>query len=109
MRDALFADDKREQRLALNRKHSEFPEVGDFWDEMFLPIAIVRMVDEHHVAVQRNFRGGKDGRITVTSTDPAPDLMLRADFCAWLRYDTIPDKTWADVSPRRFAPPGEKP
>lgn len=87
---------------ALNRKHAEHPEPGDFWDEMFVPIARVLMVSDSLVCFQR-----LNGCREMTETSPKPHVMSRRAFNKWLRYDTIRDKTWADVSPRRF-PPADK-
>ena len=83
---------------ALNLAHADHPLPGDYWHEMFCPIARVIMVDDERVLVQKV--AGYAGH-EVSDTDPKPTIMSRRRFAKWLRYSTLADKTWADVSPRR--------
>lgn len=66
-----------------NMKCLASPVPGDYWHEMFLPVAKVLEVDSQYVLLDK-FRG-------------RPVRMTRASFSKWLRYSTIPEKTWADV------------
>lgn len=87
-------------RDRLNIKHSENPEVGDFWHEIFSPIARVLQVEEKWIVIQK--LSGQGGEMT-NKNDPMPIIMSRRDFKKWIRYESIPDKTWADVIPRHLA------
>jgi hypothetical protein len=93
----MFGGDDRQKTSIL---HADNPCIGDYWHEMFNPVARVLMVDDQHVLIQD--LAGCAGK-TIEITDPKPKVMTRRRFAKWLRYDSIPDKTWADVSPRKFA------
>ena len=67
--------------------------------EMYCPVARVLMVSDDYVCVQK--LSGYGGRI-VSITDPEPTVMTRRRFSKWLRYDSMPGKTWADVMPEYF-------
>jgi hypothetical protein len=86
---------------ARNIKHADNPCVGDYWHEMFTAIARILKVDDDNVTLQHlPLYVGKE----ITDTDPIPKLMSRAEFAKWIRYSSMPDKTWADVVPERFPP-----
>lgn len=89
------------KQAALNKAHSDNPKVGDYWDEMFAPIARVLMVSDELVCIQK-----LSGCTEMTTTEPKPHVMSRRAFKKWLRYDSasMADKTWADVSPERYRP-----
>jgi hypothetical protein len=75
--------------------------LGDYWHEMFTAIARILKVDADYVTLQHlPLYIGKE----ITDTNPKPDLMSRSEFAKWIRYVSIPDKTWADVVPERFPP-----
>jgi hypothetical protein len=84
---------------ARNIEHADNPRVGDYWHEMFTPICRVMIVTDTDVLVQK-FTGHAGEEIT--DTHPPPELMPRSVFAAWLRYDTMSDKTWVDVVPEKF-------
>jgi hypothetical protein len=84
---------------AQNIYHAESPKPGDYWHECYTPIARVLMVDDERVLVQK--LSGKGG-CEVLDDDPKPTIMTRRRFAKWLRYSTMPDKTWADVIPEHF-------
>lgn len=84
----------------LNLHHTDNPEVGDYWEEMIVPIARVVAVTPRGILVQK--LGGLYGGKEISDTEPRPEFMTRAEFAAWLRYSSIPNKTWADVHPRQF-------
>ncbi len=77
-----------EAQCALNVQHLRRPIVGDYWQEMFVPIARILMVDAKHVLVQK-----------LAGSDPQSVYMTRRGFKKWLSYSHIPDRTWADVRP----------
>jgi hypothetical protein len=80
----------REAIQALNLKHADNPQEGDFWHEFLCPIAKVHKVSKTHVWVER---------LTKPVGDSAHSQMTREEFARWIRYDSIPDHTWADVQP----------
>lgn len=91
-----------EARHRQNIQYADNPTVGDYWDEMHSPIARVLMVNDKLVLVQK--LAGLGGH-TIDDANPTPVMMTRKEFGRWLRYDSIPDKTWACVTPGRY-PPG---
>lgn len=81
-----------------NLLHLHNPQPGDYWHEMLSPVARVIMVDDYRVLVQR--LAGRAGT-EITDNDPKPVVMTHKELAKWLTYDSIPNKTWADVVPRR--------
>jgi len=80
---------------ALNIEHADNPVTGDYWHEMFCPIARIHKVTATHVLVEK---------LTKPVVEQSRFNMTRSEFARWIRYDSIPNKTWADVSP---AEPGQ--
>lgn len=93
----MFSDPERDKT---NLQHADNPEVGDYWSEMFLPVARVLQVEQTWVLVQK--LTGQEGK-AADAANPTPEVMTREAFAKWIRYETIPDKTWADVRPRLLA------
>ena len=69
---------------ARNAAHLDNPIVGDYWQEMFMPICRVKAVSKTHVTVETR---GED------------KLMTLPEFRKWLSYETRPG-TWCDCCPK---------
>jgi hypothetical protein len=70
----------------MNIEHIRFPCAGDYWHEMFKPVARVAAVEPRHVVVEK-------------FNPPGIVRMSRQAFRKWLSYDSI-EGTWADVVPK---------
>jgi len=92
--------DQEKQRL-LNKMHVLHPKPGDYWHEMYCPVARVLDATDGWVIVQKV--GGMGGK-EISDTDPKPCAMKLSAFKRWLSYNTIKDQTWAHVIPKRFPP-----
>lgn len=82
---------------ARNIKHADDPQPGDYWHEMFCGICVVLEAGLFSVTVCKTKKDVDADSWTWDLTKT--HTMKRRDFSAWLRYDTIPDKTWAIVEP----------
>ena len=68
-----------------NIERADNPVPGDRWRErLFCFTCDVLAVGRHYVTVRQH-----EGTVTKT----------RREFAKWLRYDSIPDKTWSDCLP----------
>lgn len=89
----------REAQKALDQIHLKHPQPGDYWHEMYCPIARVLTTEGDWVVLQKvTGLGGQE----ISETDPKPRLMKLSAFKKWLSYDSMPDKTWASVMPQRY-------
>lgn len=95
MPEDLFRLPDTRKREWLNYLHSESPEVGDYWHEMFCPWFTVLDVDQHNVRVAQHIGPGKSEDLTMT----------RGEFKTRLRYGTsgLENKCIGDVAPKRYA------
>ena len=75
---------------AINIEHLADPKPGDYWHEMFMPIALVLARVCQWVVVWK------------LASDDRPIVMTIDEFGMWLRYKTIPDKTWAHCIPEHL-------
>jgi len=73
-----------EAQTQRNLEHADNPVPGDRWNERGNPTCKVIAVGPDYVTIDRI-----DGRQTMT----------RSEFSRWLRYETIPHKTWSDCLP----------
>lgn len=73
----------------LNWEAANNPKAGDFWTEQFSAILVVDSVTETDVYVQMVNR--------LTSEFEEPTRISRKDFVDYLKYDTLPEKTWCEV------------
>lgn len=83
----------------VNRVHCEKPEPGDYWHEMFSPVALVLAVSAYHVAFLKHTNNDKDGWTWDTSK---VDAMTPAEFAKFLKYGgsgPLSQKTCGDVVP----------
>jgi len=74
----------------LNIEHADFPEVGDVWHDHGMHVCTVQKVDGDQVTCRWANRD-------------RPRVMARTQFAKFMRYDTMPTKTWAHVTPRDAA------
>jgi hypothetical protein len=89
-------------QTALNVKHVNDPQPGDFWHEMYAPIIRVlgRTADGSVIVQKVHGLQGTD----VRDDDPAPIVMTLTEFKRWVSYQTMPDKTYCDVMPNKLPP-----
>ena len=86
-----MARNDRSTREWLNYLHSESPEVGDYWSEMFAPWFTVLGVDQHNVRVAHHIGPKRSEELTMT----------RTEFTKRLRYssESMQHLCSGDVSP----------
>ena len=84
-----------------NCDHADNPRVGDYWSEFFMPVAVILgRPTEDTVLVCREtkpIKGDTRGRTTWDLSKCKVETV--AEFSKYIRYDSIPDKCWADVDP----------
>lgn len=88
----------RDEHMQQNRAHRDNPEPGDYWNEMFSPVALVLKVDGQLVTMLKHTKPTDPGHWTW-DTDKVT-VMTKRQFGKWISYDTIPDKTWCYVFPK---------
>jgi len=98
----------REGQQALNRHHRLYPAPGDYWEDLFCPVALVLDVTLRTVTfVQRTREVATDLAGDRWTWDLAqPERADRAVFAARFRYGgagPLADQTWADVHPGLMA------
>ena len=87
----------------LNKMHLLHPKPGDYWHEMYCPVARVLDATDGWVIVQKvSGMGGKE----ISDTEPKPRAMKISAFKKWLSYGYNLPGTWAHVIPGRFPPDG---
>lgn len=80
-----------------NVKHSADPQPGDYWHEMFCPIAVVvARIGKLNVLVCKKTKAA-DHNSWTWDLDSL-DVMKIQDFETWLRYSNH-DGFWADCAP----------
>ena len=84
------------EREARNLARLLTPKAGDYWREMFTPVAIVISCSDSAVTLCRK-KVYPDCNHWAWDAN-AIESVSRSEFSRMFRYDTIPDKTWADVS-----------
>lgn len=90
----------RELQKNLDQAHLHHPEPGDYWHEMYAPVARILQAKDGRVLVQKVSRmGGQE----INDFDPKPRVMTVRSFAKWLSYSSIPG-TWASVMPRKYPP-----
>lgn len=83
---------------ALNQRCLDRPKPGDYWHEMYVPVARVLDADQDRVLLQKlSGRAGTE----ISKTDPKPRIMTITAFRRWLSYNSIPG-TWAHVIPEHL-------
>jgi hypothetical protein len=90
-----------EAQKALDQKHLKYPKPGDYWHEMYCPIARILGIFNGQIVLQKV--SGMQGK-EISDTEPSPEVMSVADFKKWVSYDSMPDKTWCNVIPERYPP-----
>ena len=90
-----------EQQMELNEKHALNPEIGDYWNEMFVPILSVVDVGAFNVSVLRKTKEVDEDHWTWDVTQVTN--MTKKEFYKFLHYNTpnVKDKCWCDVYPGR--------
>lgn len=78
-----------------NIQHAASPKPGDYWDEMFAPVALILDAGPHHVAYLEHKVSAGNGWTWDTSR---VTVKKPAEFREWISYSTRPG-TWADVTP----------
>jgi hypothetical protein len=98
-----------DEATQLAELHATQPCVGDFWHEMYSPICAVVAVEDDHVLLCVKYVPSSDGRYWTWSPNVS-DLVVKSleEFSQWLRYDSMSDKFWCRVIPRRDAWLAEK-
>ena len=98
LRDASGKIDWEAQNR-LNCDHADNPRIGDFWQEHFMPIAVVlgRPTPETVLVCQETKR--HPDRKSLTWDLAKCQVMQVSEFSKMVRYSGIPDKCWADVDP----------
>lgn len=87
--------------LETNEKHSKDPQPGDYWHEMFSPMAVVLDVQGDTVVFCRHTVDlGKCWRWNHKLSERLP----KSEFANLFRYKTMPHKFHADVVPRSHMP-----
>ena len=86
-------------RLELTNKHAENPEPGDYWHEMFNPVAVVLEVKGDELTICKTTRRHGEGwtwdlEFCYTTT--------KQKFKDWISYDNI-EGYWCDVSDHKHA------
>lgn len=97
----MFEDDT-EYRNMLNVLHRDHPEEGDYWNEMFMPVCTILKVMEDGVLLCRKTKT-LDKKYRTWDLEKS-EYMSKAAFAKWVTYQTIPNKTWCDVTPKRKYP-----
>lgn len=87
--------DWKEQE-AISLEHCECPAVGDYWEDLFCPVALVVEVSDFSVSLLRK-RVPVDAGHWTFDTDKV-ETMSRTEFRRWLSYGRTPG-TWANVHP----------
>lgn len=82
----------------LNEKHATNPMPGDYWHEMFTPIAVVLDVVGDTVVFCRNTESS--GTNHWRWNHKLSERLPKATFAHLFRYETMPDKFHADVVPQ---------
>jgi hypothetical protein len=99
MKNKLFEDVDREE---LNRKHRSNPEIGDYWNEMFVPVLVVLDIGRAKTGVLI-CETIKDVDSQHWTWDLSKTQWVSlAEFARKISYDTpsLDDKCFADVVPR---------
>ena len=88
-----------EAQNKLNCDHADNPRIGDFWQDHFMPIAVIlgRPTPETVLLCEETKRHPNRKHLTWDLTKVKVEKV--ADFAKRMRYDSIPDKCWADVDP----------
>src|SRR6266704_745027 len=88
----------REAQKQLDKIHLLHPMCGDYWHDMYAPVARILDVGQDWIVLQKvSGLGGKE----ITETDPKPCVMKKSAFKKWLSYNSIPG-TWASVIPEKY-------
>ena len=94
-----------------DKEHAKNPKVGDYWHDMFSPVAVVVEVSKHSLVICRTTKQMEDETWTWNLEKLEP--VLRKDFEHLFQYgridnksftgtadkDHISNKYWADVIP----------
>ena len=95
----LFMTPEWQAQLDSDQAHLTNPMPGDYWHEMYCPIARILHVRGAYIMLQKlSGMAGKE----INKDDPKPELMTMAEFKKWISYDSMPDKTWCHVIPERM-------
>jgi hypothetical protein len=90
-----------EKQKHLNKMHVLHPMPGDYWHDMYSPVARVLDATDDWIIVQKvSGMGGKE----ISDTDPKPCAMKKSAFRRWISYKSIAGETWASVIPERYPP-----
>ena len=96
--------DPHTDRHKINMAHLDNPMPGDYWHEMFSPVALVITVVEGFVIFKKLCGGGlkelPDGKLSAEGIEPIAWTLK--EFRKYMTYSSMSDKTWADVMPQRF-------
>lgn len=88
-------------QTALNTEHTIRPQPGDYWHEMFVPIALVVWTDGEYVEYldrQTHYKSLNANEWTFDTEKP----MIRStieEFSKHMHYETISNECWVDVIP----------
>ena len=85
---------------AKSMEHLDNPESGDYWHEMFSPVLVVVAVHPYGLVICDKIVDVDDKHwaFDLDHTRLVPHGYLRERFT----YETMPDKTWCDVMPRKM-------
>jgi hypothetical protein len=87
------------QREELNLIHAISPEPGDYWDEMCVGICVILEVTDDNVVICKTKKNVDSDHWTWDLSNTTS--LSKKEFKKWLEYDTIPNKFWASVNPRK--------
>jgi len=83
----------------INQQHLKDPKLGDYWMEMFSPVAVVVYVDPRYVVTLEKTKNTDKDHWTW-DVEAIPILYTRNQWLIRWNYDYI-NGTWCDVVPER--------
>lgn len=90
----------RERQAMLNELHTDKPQPGDYWQEMFCPICVVLEVDDDCVVYCTKTKPVEVNSWTWDLNKSLFEIKTIDEFKDWLSYGSIPG-FWCDVLPEQ--------